>query len=60
MILFRTAVLVTVNPMFGEKKIGTVGLPLPDTDIKLIDVETGKEMGIGEPGEILIKGPQVV
>ena len=46
--------------MFGEKKIGTVGLPLPDTDIKLIDVETGKEMGIGEPGEILIKGPQVV
>ena len=56
----ETAVLVTVNPMFGVKKIGTVGLPLPDTDIKLIDVETGKEMGIGEPGEILIKGPQVV
>ena len=56
----ETAVLVTVNPMFGEKKIGTVGLPLPDTDIKLIDVEIGKEVGIGEPGEILIKGPQVV
>lgn len=56
----ETAVLVTINPMFGEKKIGTVGLPLPDTDIKLIDVETGKEVGIGEPGEILIRGPQVV
>ncbi|MFX1321594.1 MAG: AMP-binding protein [Promethearchaeota archaeon] len=55
----ETAVLATVNPMFGKKKIGTVGLPLPDTDIKLIDTETGKEVGLGEPGEILIKGPQV-
>jgi long-chain acyl-CoA synthetase len=55
----ETAVLATVNPMFGEKKIGTVGLPLPDTDIKLIDVENGEEVGIGTPGEILIKGPQV-
>jgi long-chain acyl-CoA synthetase len=55
----ETAVLATVNPMFGEKKIGTVGLPLPDTDIKLIDVETGEEVGMGTPGEILIKGPQV-
>ncbi|MFX1513840.1 MAG: AMP-binding protein [Promethearchaeota archaeon] len=55
----ETAVLATVNPMFGEKKIGTVGLPLPDTDIKLVDVETGKEVGIGTPGEVLIKGPQV-
>lgn len=55
----ETAVLVTANPMFNEKRIGTVGLPFPDTDIKLIEVDTGKEVGIGEPGEILIKGPQV-
>ena len=57
----ETAVLATVNPMYGEKKIGTVGLALPNTDIKLIDTETGAEVKeIGQPGEILIKGPQVV
>ena len=57
----ETAVLATVKPMYGEKKIGTVGLALPNTDIKLIDTETGAEVKeIGQPGEILIKGPQVV
>jgi long-chain acyl-CoA synthetase len=55
----ETAVLVTVNPALGEKKIGTVGLPLPDTDFKLVDIETGEEVDIGKPGEICIKGPQV-
>ncbi len=56
----ETAVLATVNPANGEKKIGTVGLPLPDTDIKLIDTETGEEVTeVGKPGEIIIKGPQV-
>lgn len=57
----ETAVIATANPMYGEKKIGTVGLPWPDTDIKLIDTESGAEIKeIGQPGEILIKGPQVV
>ena len=55
----ESAVLATVNPALGKKKIGTVGLPLPDTDVKLIDVETGEEVGIGKPGEILLKGPQI-
>jgi len=55
----ESAVLVTVNPALGKKKIGTVGLPLPDTDIKLVDIETGKEVPIGQPGEILLKGPQI-
>jgi len=57
----ETSPLATANPMYGEKKIGSVGLPLPDTDIKLIDTESGEEIKeIGQPGEILIKGPQVV
>jgi len=55
----ESAVLATVNPALGEKKIGTVGVPLPDTDVKLVDVETGEEVSIGKPGEILLKGPQV-
>jgi acyl-CoA synthetase (AMP-forming)/AMP-acid ligase II len=55
----ESAVLVTVNPAFREKKIGKVGLPLPDTDVKLVNVETGEEAPIGVPGEILLKGPQI-
>ena len=56
----ESAVLVTVNPRYGEKKIGTVGLPFPDTDVKLIDVETGQEVDeIGKAGEICLKGPQI-
>ena len=54
----ETSPLASANPMFNEKKIGTVGLPLQDTDIKLIDTESGAEIKeIGQPGEILIKGP---
>jgi long-chain acyl-CoA synthetase len=51
--------LATANPALGTKKIGTVGLPLSDTEVKIVDVDTGKELGVGEPGEILIRGPQV-
>ena len=38
----------------------SIGVPVPDTEVKLIDTETGKEAAIGEPGEILIRGPQVM
>lgn len=50
------------NPVWdGENRIGTIGLPLPDTDCKIVDVETGeKELPPGEAGELVIKGPQVM
>ena len=51
--------LATANPAKGKKKIGSVGLPLSDTEVKIIDIDTGKELGVGEPGEVLIRGPQV-
>jgi long-chain acyl-CoA synthetase len=42
-------------------KAGSIGLPLPDTDAKIVDVETGlKEVSVGEEGELAIKGPQVM
>lgn len=42
------------------RKFGSIGLPLPDTSCKILDIETGtKEMPIGEKGEIAINGPQV-
>jgi long-chain acyl-CoA synthetase len=42
-------------------KIGSIGLPWPDTDAKIMDIETGmQERGVGEDGELVIKGPQVM
>ncbi|MHA2325142.1 MAG: AMP-binding protein [Promethearchaeota archaeon] len=49
-----------MNPYRGTKKLGSVGLPLMNTDIKLVDPESGKEVPIGEPGEIHVKGPQIM
>lgn len=49
------------NPVFGKRKIGSIGLPFPDMDAKIVDLETGeKEMPIGEAGELVVKGPQVM
>jgi long-chain acyl-CoA synthetase len=55
----ETSPILTMNPYLRKKKIGTVGLSMQDTEIRLIDVATGEPVGIGEPGEIICKGPQV-
>ena len=50
-----------INPIFdGENKIGTIGLPIPDTDAKVIDIESREELSINEEGELIIKGPQIM
>lgn len=52
--------LLTMNPP-GRTKVGTVGVPVAGTDIKIVDVETGTiEMPVGEPGEIIARGPQIM
>jgi len=49
------------NPILGENRDGSIGLPLPNVDCKIVDLETGtKEMDVGESGELIIKGPQVM
>ncbi len=49
------------NPAFGENRLGTIGLPYPDTDCKIVDVETGRiELPSDQPGELIIHGPQVM
>ncbi|MFJ8063971.1 long-chain fatty acid--CoA ligase [Psychrobacillus sp. NPDC096426] len=49
------------TPPGAISKIGSVGVPLPNTDSKIMDIETGtKEMPNGETGELIIKGPQVM
>jgi len=49
------------NPIFGESKVGSIGVPFPGTDAAVMDIETGtRVMPIGEVGELVIKGPQVM
>ncbi|PKQ27878.1 MAG: AMP-dependent synthetase [Candidatus Anoxymicrobium japonicum] len=56
----ETSPLTVMNPSIGKKKLGAIGLPLINTDIRLIDTDTGKDAVVGEPGEICVKGPQVM
>ncbi len=56
----ETAPLSVMNPYHGKKKLGTIGLPLLNTDVKLVEPGTNREVAVGEPGEICVKGPQVM
>ncbi len=57
--LTESSPVASANPLDGSARIGSIGVPVPGTDMKLCD-ETGKEVPVGERGEILIKGPQVM
>jgi len=49
------------NPIFGENRVGTIGVPWPDTEAKIVDADTGeKTLGPGEVGELCVRGPQVM
>lgn len=48
------------NPVHGERRNGTIGLPFPSTEARLVDPATGDDVPIGEVGELLIRGPQVM
>jgi long-chain acyl-CoA synthetase len=48
-------------PFLGQAREGSIGIPIPSTEARVVDVETGEtEMPIGESGELIIKGPQVM
>ena len=57
--LTETSPSVTCNPVDSEAYSGNIGIPMPNTDIKLLD-DDGHEVAISQPGEIAIKGPQVM
>lgn len=57
--LTETSPVATCNAIDGSDRIGTIGIPLPNTEVMICDDE-GKELPLGERGEILIKGPQVM
>ncbi|MFX1499003.1 MAG: AMP-binding protein, partial [Promethearchaeota archaeon] len=52
--------VATMNPSLGKKKLGSVGLPILNVDLKLVDPDTAKEVPLGEPGEICVKGVLVM
>ncbi|PKL45588.1 MAG: long-chain fatty acid--CoA ligase [Candidatus Riflebacteria bacterium HGW-Riflebacteria-1] len=59
--LSETSPVTHFNPITGNRKPGSIGLPLPSTEAKIVDVEYGtREMPDGEHGEIVIRGPQVM
>jgi long-chain acyl-CoA synthetase len=59
--LTEASPLTHANPILGKRKIGSIGIPLPDTDAKIVDVANGeREMPVGEAGELIVKGPQVM
>lgn len=57
--LTETSPVVSMNPLDLEAYNGTIGLPVPSTDVQIRD-EEGKELGFNEPGELWVKGPQVM
>jgi long-chain acyl-CoA synthetase len=57
--LSETSPIVSFNPQFIDTFTGDTGLPVPSTDVKLLDDEN-READIGEPGEVCVKGPQVM
>lgn len=48
------------NPVLGEKKPGSIGLPLPDVDCRIVDLANDNDVAFGDEGELLISGPQVM
>jgi len=56
----ETSPLTTMNPSKGVKKLGSIGLPLLNTDIRLIDPASGQDVPVGSPGEICVRGPHIM
>ncbi|MBD3373949.1 AMP-binding protein, partial [candidate division KSB1 bacterium] len=58
--LTETSPITHANPVMGKIKLGSVGLPWPNTQARIVDLDTRQELGIDQIGELEIKGPQVM
>ncbi|MBS7529418.1 AMP-binding protein [Hazenella sp. IB182353] len=56
----ETSPVTHCNLIWNRERSGTIGLPWPDTDARIVDPETKEELPIGETGELMVKGPQVM
>jgi long-chain acyl-CoA synthetase len=57
--LTESSPVLTFNPLGGNGKDGTIGIPVPSTEILCVD-DNGKEVALGEAGELIAKGPQIM
>jgi long-chain acyl-CoA synthetase len=48
------------NPFYGRNKTGSIGIPLPNTEARIMDLRTGKPLPPGQIGELVVRGPQVM
>ncbi|MFZ7126566.1 MAG: long-chain-fatty-acid--CoA ligase [Desulfobacterales bacterium] len=59
--LTESSPVTHVNPFHGNRKVGSIGLPIPDTEARIVDLEDGtREIPVGESGELVVRGPQVM
>jgi len=59
--LTESSPVTHTNPPDGVPKSGSIGLPIPDTEVRIVDIEYGtRDLPVGEAGEIIIRGPQVM
>jgi len=49
-----------ITGFMPSEKFGSIGIPIPDTDVRIVDLETGKDAEPGKEGELYVKGPQVM
>ncbi len=58
--LTEAAPVTHCNPIYGQRKTGSIGIPFPDIEAKIMDYEKLVEKPVGEEGELWVKGPQVM
>ena len=59
--LSETSPITHENPLAGERRAGSIGVPVPETDQRVVDLETGtRVLGVDEVGELAVRGPQVM
>jgi long-chain acyl-CoA synthetase len=59
--LTETSPVTHSNPIYGLRKIGSIGVPMPNTEARIVDAGEGtRELAVGEVGELIVRGPQVM
>jgi long-chain acyl-CoA synthetase len=59
--LTETSPVVSANPLVGLRKVGSIGIPMPSTEIRIVDADDGITVqATGEAGELIVKGPQIM